>query len=165
MSTLALGAMTTGTRTDEQTSFAILDRYVEAGGTFIDTSNNYAFWFGGDQGGQGEELLGRRLHGRERLGLDRIDLLHAHIEDTTVPLAETVEGFADLAREGTVGPVGVSNHSARTASPCRDSPHPPKHLVHSAREPDPTGLEAVHHRRHGALAVGISARRAPVPTR
>lgn len=32
-----------GTRTDEATSFAVLDRYVEAGGTFVDTANNYAF--------------------------------------------------------------------------------------------------------------------------
>ena len=40
---LSLGAMRFGTTTDEATSFAILDRYVEAGGTFIDTSNNYAF--------------------------------------------------------------------------------------------------------------------------
>lgn len=30
-----------GWRTDEKTSFATLDRYVEAGGTFIDASNNY----------------------------------------------------------------------------------------------------------------------------
>ena len=34
--------------TDEATSLAILDRYVEAGGTFTDTSGNYAFtWVNG----------------------------------------------------------------------------------------------------------------------
>ena len=59
VSVLALGAMLFGSVTDEKTSFAILDRYVEAGGTFIDTSNNYAFWVDGGQGGQSEELLGR----------------------------------------------------------------------------------------------------------
>ena len=32
VSVLSLGAMPTGTRTDEETSFAILDRYVAAGG-------------------------------------------------------------------------------------------------------------------------------------
>src|SRR5262249_7788565 len=58
-STLSLGAMLMGSRTDEATSFAILDRYVEAGGTFIDTSGNYAFWVHGTQGGESEELLGR----------------------------------------------------------------------------------------------------------
>lgn len=42
VSTLCLGAMNFGTRTDEETSRAILDRFVEAGGTFIDTANNYS---------------------------------------------------------------------------------------------------------------------------
>ena len=42
VSVLSLGAMLMGSRTDEATSFAILDRFVEAGGTFIDTSGNYA---------------------------------------------------------------------------------------------------------------------------
>jgi aryl-alcohol dehydrogenase-like predicted oxidoreductase len=59
VSVLSLGAMMFGTTTDEPTSFAILDRYVEAGGTFIDTSNNYAYWVNGTQGGESEELLGR----------------------------------------------------------------------------------------------------------
>src|SRR6266702_1628102 len=59
VSVLSLGAMRFGTATDEATSFAILDRYVEAGGTFIDTADNYAFWANGTQGGESEELLGR----------------------------------------------------------------------------------------------------------
>ncbi|MEV6515493.1 aldo/keto reductase [Micromonospora chalcea] len=155
VSVLSLGAMLFGTATDEATSYAILDRYVEAGGTFIDTSDNYAFWQNGGQGGESEELLGRwrRSRGvgdevviatklgarplapgtsyvdnpeglsakviresaersRERLGLDRIDLLYAHIEDHTVELRETVEGFAELVAEGTVGLLGASNHRA-----------------------------------------------------
>ena len=58
VSVLSLGTMHFGTATDEATSFAILDRYVEAGGTFIDTSDSYAFWAGA-QGGESEELLGR----------------------------------------------------------------------------------------------------------
>ena len=40
VSVLSLGAMHFGTATDEATSFAILDRYAEAGGTFIDTADN-----------------------------------------------------------------------------------------------------------------------------
>ena len=67
VSVLSLGAMLMGSRTDEATSFAILDRFVEAGGTFIDTSGNYAFWVPGatfqnqqgTQGGESEEVLGR----------------------------------------------------------------------------------------------------------
>lgn len=154
VSVLALGAMLFGSRTDEETSFAILDRYVEAGGNFIDTSDNYAFWEDGGQGGQSEELLGRwrRSRGigdeifiatklgarplapgtsftdnpeglsakviresaersRERLGVDKLDLLYAHIDDPTVPQRETVEGFAELVAEGTVGLLGVSNQA------------------------------------------------------
>ncbi|MEU3275938.1 aldo/keto reductase [Streptomyces antibioticus] len=154
VSVLALGAMLFGSLTDEKTSFAILDRYVEAGGTFIDTSDNYAFWVDGGQGGQSEELLGRwrRSRGvgdeiviatkvgarplapgtsytdnpeglsvkvireaaersRERLGVERLDLLYAHIDDHTVPQEETVEAFAGLVAEGTVGLLGVSNQA------------------------------------------------------
>jgi aryl-alcohol dehydrogenase-like predicted oxidoreductase len=59
VSVLSLGAMRFGTRTDATTSFAILDRYVEAGGNFIDTSNNYLFFVNGTQGGESEALLGR----------------------------------------------------------------------------------------------------------
>jgi aryl-alcohol dehydrogenase-like predicted oxidoreductase len=59
VSLLSLGAMRFGTTTDEETSFAILDRYVAAGGNFIDTSNNYAFWAHGTRGGESEALLGR----------------------------------------------------------------------------------------------------------
>ncbi|MFF4130767.1 aldo/keto reductase [Streptomyces mirabilis] len=154
VSVLALGAMLFGSVTDEKTAFAVLDRYVESGGNFIDTSDNYAFWTDGSQGGQSEELLGRwrRSRGigdeivfatklgarplapgtgytdnpeglsakvvreaaersRERLGLDRIDLLYAHIEDATVDPRETMEGFGELVAEGTVGLLGVSNHA------------------------------------------------------
>ncbi len=59
VSVLSLGAMRFGTTTDEATSFAILDRYVAAGGNFIDTSNNYLFYVNGTQGGESEGLLGR----------------------------------------------------------------------------------------------------------
>ncbi|MFI6759902.1 aldo/keto reductase [Micromonospora sp. NPDC050417] len=155
VSVLSLGAMLFGTATDEATSYAILDRYVEAGGTFVDTSDNYAFWQNGGQGGESEELLGRWRHSRgigdkiviatklgarplapgtsytdnaeglsakviresaersrERLGMDRLDLLYAHIEDRTVPLEETVEAFGELVAEGSVGLLGASNHRA-----------------------------------------------------
>jgi aryl-alcohol dehydrogenase-like predicted oxidoreductase len=59
VSALALGAMRFGTTTDDATSYEILDRFVEAGGSFIDTSNNYAYWVNGTQGGESEALLGR----------------------------------------------------------------------------------------------------------
>jgi aryl-alcohol dehydrogenase-like predicted oxidoreductase len=63
VSVLNLGAMLFGTRTPEDVSRDLLDRFVEAGGNFIDTSNNYAFWQTGSQGG---ELLRRWLKDRGR---------------------------------------------------------------------------------------------------
>lgn len=155
VSVISLGAMLMGTLTDEATSFAVLDRYAEAGGTFIDTSNNYAFWVEGTQGGESEQLLGRwrRSRGvgdeiviatklgarpnspatgftrdieglspkviresaersREHLGVERLDLLYAHVQDHGVPMRDTVEAFGELVTEGTVGLLGVSNHWA-----------------------------------------------------
>jgi aryl-alcohol dehydrogenase-like predicted oxidoreductase len=61
VSVLALGAMWFGTATDETTAYSLLDRYAAAGGTFVDTSNNYAFWANGTQGGESEVVLGRWL--------------------------------------------------------------------------------------------------------
>jgi aryl-alcohol dehydrogenase-like predicted oxidoreductase len=155
VSVLSLGAMTFGTTVDEATSYAILDRFAEAGGTFIDTSNNYAFWVNGTQGGESEELVGRWLksrgigdeitiatklgarpnqptsgfsldveglsakviresseRSRERLGIEKIHLLYAHIMDEHTPLEETVQGFADVVADGVAGLLGASNHWA-----------------------------------------------------
>lgn len=59
---LVLGTMYFGTRTDEPTSFALLDRFVEAGGRVLDTANCYAFWISDTgHGGQSEALIGRWL--------------------------------------------------------------------------------------------------------
>ncbi|MFV2145101.1 MULTISPECIES: aldo/keto reductase [Isoptericola] len=63
VSTLCLGTMWFGTRTDEATSRAILDRFVEAGGTFLDTANNYNGWSGG-HGRDSEDVIGRWLADR-----------------------------------------------------------------------------------------------------
>lgn len=41
---ICLGTMYFGTTVAPQTSFDILDRYTERGGTFIDTANCYSFW-------------------------------------------------------------------------------------------------------------------------
>lgn len=59
---LVLGAMYVGTRLDDAASFALFDRFVELGGRWIDTSDNYAFWEGETgYGGQSETVLGRWL--------------------------------------------------------------------------------------------------------
>jgi aryl-alcohol dehydrogenase-like predicted oxidoreductase len=60
VSQLALGCMLMGTATDEASSFTMLDRYVGAGGNFLDTANCYAWWVGPQYtGGESESLLGR----------------------------------------------------------------------------------------------------------
>jgi aryl-alcohol dehydrogenase-like predicted oxidoreductase len=66
VSNLALGAMLFGTTTPEDLSFRLLDQYAAAGGTFIDTSNNYAFWPANGRSGASEDLLGRWLKARGR---------------------------------------------------------------------------------------------------
>jgi aryl-alcohol dehydrogenase-like predicted oxidoreductase len=63
VSALCLGTMFFGTTVDEPTSMRILDRFAEAGGTFIDTADSYAFWVGGT-GDESEELVGRWLANR-----------------------------------------------------------------------------------------------------
>ncbi|MEW1588623.1 aldo/keto reductase [Micromonospora vinacea] len=60
VSTLCLGTMTFGAETDEAGSFAQLDRFVEAGGTFIDTADVYS-------SGISEDIVGRWLRSRPEL--------------------------------------------------------------------------------------------------
>lgn len=66
VSELCLGTMYFGYRTDEATSFAILDRFLEAGGNFLDTANNYGQWHG--EAGESERLIGRWLRSRGMTG-------------------------------------------------------------------------------------------------
>ena len=59
---LVLGTMHFGTKTDEATSFALMDRYVDAGGRTLDTANCYAFWANPTgAGGQSEQTIGAWL--------------------------------------------------------------------------------------------------------
>ena len=61
---LVLGTMYFGTRTDEATSFALLDRFVEAGGRVLDTANCYSFWTSPDRPRRSERGAARSLAGR-----------------------------------------------------------------------------------------------------
>lgn len=161
-SALCLGALPFGSSVDEKTSFAILDRFVEAGGNLIDTSNNYVFWVPGATGDESETTVGRWLASRggrddvliatkagarptvpgtgletaeglsadaigaavegslRRLGTDRIDLYWTHIEDRSVPLAETLGTLDALVTSGKAGLIGCSNHAAWRTAQARD---------------------------------------------
>lgn len=63
VSPVALGAMDFGTTTSKQDAFAVLDAYLDMGGNFIDTSNNYAHWNG--TGDESETLLGEYFASRK----------------------------------------------------------------------------------------------------
>ena len=58
---LALGGNVFGWTADEATSFAILDAFVDAGGTMIDTADVYSAWVPGNQGGESETVIGHWL--------------------------------------------------------------------------------------------------------
>jgi aryl-alcohol dehydrogenase-like predicted oxidoreductase len=137
---LALGTMTFGRETPEDESRRILDRYLEAGGNFVDTADVYG-------GGASEEILGRALGPRReavvlatkfrmdlgtdvndrgasrrhlrrqvesslrRLRTDRIDLYQVHCWDDHTRLEDTLSTLDDLVHEGKVRYIGASNYA------------------------------------------------------
>ncbi|GLJ76844.1 aldo/keto reductase [Leifsonia poae] len=93
-SPLVLGAMMFGVTIDEDTSFAILDRFVEAGGSWIDTADCYSFWASDSgYGGESEALLGRWLKARPGMR-ERVRI------STKVGAEPTVAGDWPASREG-----------------------------------------------------------------
>ena len=145
VSELCLGTMIFGEDgprgTSPEVAGQMIDRFLEAGGNFIDTANVYA-------GGRSEEIIGQALQGRRdqvvlatkvrhrrgagandtglsrrhivaegenslrRLQSETIDLYYAHMWDPLVPLEETLRAFDDLITSGKVGYIGVSNFKA-----------------------------------------------------
>ena len=141
VSELCLGAMTFGRETSESDSHAILDRFVELGGNFIDTADVYSR-------GISEEITGRWISRKNRddlviatkvrfpmgegpndLGLSRkhilsgvenslrrlctdyIDLYQVHCWDHITPLDETLSTLDGLVKSGKVRYIGVSNYT------------------------------------------------------
>jgi aryl-alcohol dehydrogenase-like predicted oxidoreductase len=58
---LALGGNVFGWTADEEASFSILDAFVDAGGTMIDTADVYTAWVPGHVGGESEAVIGKWL--------------------------------------------------------------------------------------------------------
>jgi aryl-alcohol dehydrogenase-like predicted oxidoreductase len=140
VSRLCLGTMLMGAQTPVDESHRMLDRFLDAGGNFVDTADTYS------DGGSEETLapwLARRRDevvlatkvrfavshpGGEglapdriaqacdaslrRLGVDEIDLYQVHAPDPAVPLEETLEALDALVRAGKVRALGVSNFPA-----------------------------------------------------
>jgi aryl-alcohol dehydrogenase-like predicted oxidoreductase len=146
VSPLALGTMTFGTDwgwgSDKDESRRIFDAYVDRGGNFIDTANQYTE--GTSEAMVGEFAAGRReqlviatkytLAARpgdpnsggnhrksmvqsveaslRRLNTDFIDLLYLHAWDSTTPVEEILRAMDDLVRMGKVVYVGISDTPA-----------------------------------------------------
>lgn len=141
VSELCLGTMLFGDHTDEATAHRMLDRFVAAGGTFIDTADVYG-------AGASEEIVGRWLARRSRddlviatkaygdmgpgpndggagrkhlisaveaslrrLGTDYLDLYQIHVFDDATPIEETLSTLDGLIRAGKVRFLGASNYA------------------------------------------------------
>jgi len=93
---IVLGAMYLGTRVDEATSRALLDRFVDQGGAWIDTANCYSFWADpSGVGGQSERVIGRWLVDRPGRR-DRVKISTKVRQQPTVPgrWPESAEGLS-----------------------------------------------------------------------
>jgi aryl-alcohol dehydrogenase-like predicted oxidoreductase len=55
---LCLGGNVFGWTADRAASFAVLDAFVDAGGTLIDTADVYSAWIPGHKGGESETMIG-----------------------------------------------------------------------------------------------------------
>lgn len=64
VSELCLGTMQWGWTADEETSWQVMDAFVEAGGNFIDTADIYSNWAPNNPGGVSEEIIGRWMKAR-----------------------------------------------------------------------------------------------------
>ncbi len=61
---LAFGGNVFGWTIDERTSFSLLDAFVEAGFSLVDTADVYSRWVPGNKGGESETIIGRWLRQR-----------------------------------------------------------------------------------------------------
>jgi aryl-alcohol dehydrogenase-like predicted oxidoreductase len=150
VSELCLGTMTFGNDwgwgADPRECRAMFDAFVDRGGNFVDTANNYT-------GGTAERLVGEFATGRRdalvlaskyslhvhgddvngggnhrkslaraidgtlrRLGTDYLDLYWVHVWDALTPIEETLRALDDAVRAGKVLYVGLSDAPAWVAS-------------------------------------------------
>ncbi len=61
---LVLGGNVFGFTADLDVSFAVLDRFYEAGGRMVDTAQGYSVWVPGHVGGESEAVIGQWLESR-----------------------------------------------------------------------------------------------------
>ncbi|MDA2803882.1 aldo/keto reductase [Nocardiopsis suaedae] len=63
---VVLGGNTFGWTSDEKESHRVLDAFLDAGGTLVDTADSYSAWVEGNEGGESEHVIGSWLAGRGR---------------------------------------------------------------------------------------------------
>ena len=134
VSRIALGAMPMGTIADEESSVALLDRFVADGGTFVDTADCYSWWWAkGTDGGQSEELLGRwfaRTGNRDRVFLSTKATGRVNNLDAVWP-AEAADPDWGLARQNYVGAgAGVLRESLEASLRRLQTDHIDLYYVH-----------------------------------
>lgn len=61
---LCLGGNVFGWTADQDASFAVLDKFYEAGGRMVDTAQGYSDWAPGHVGGESEAMIGKWLEAR-----------------------------------------------------------------------------------------------------
>ncbi len=61
---LCLGGNAFGWTADQDASFAVLDKFYEAGGRMVDTAQGYSVWVPGHVGGESETMIGKWLAAR-----------------------------------------------------------------------------------------------------
>jgi len=66
---LSLGGNVFGWTADRDTSFEVLDAFVDGGGDFIDTADSYSSWVEGNEGGESETIIGEWLASRKPSGV------------------------------------------------------------------------------------------------
>ncbi|WP_434742430.1 aldo/keto reductase [Micromonospora sp. SH-82] len=93
---LVLGTMSYGTLVDQDRAFALLDRFVEVGGEWLDTANCYAFWTDPDGlGGASERVIGAWLGARPGVR-ERVKIATKVRQDPLIPhrWPESAEGLS-----------------------------------------------------------------------
>jgi len=97
VSPLCLGGVPFGNTVPEKKTLALLDRFVAAGGNFIDTARIYSDWLPGERN-RSERILGDWLKARRNRGRLVIATkgAHAFIESLTTPRSSAAEIRTDL---------------------------------------------------------------------
>jgi len=99
---LVLGGNVFGWTADKATSFAILDRFADAGGTMVDTADVYSAWVPGHKGGESEALIGEWLKssGRKLQVATKVGMLDGEGGSKLAPARIAAACDASLRRLG-----------------------------------------------------------------